>query len=44
MKLHLQNNVICYTLTNILYIYEKFNDVKKADVKIKDSENWKLSK
>ena len=44
MELHLQNNVISYTLKYILSIDEKTNKAKKYDVKIKKSENWNMSK
>ena len=38
MKLHLQKNVIYFTLTNILSFDEKNIEAKKDDVKIKTYE------
>ena len=34
-----KNNFISYTLTNIMYIYEKINRAKKDDVNIKTPKN-----
>ena len=39
MKMHSQNNVIWYTLTNIMSIDEKINETKEDDVNISKSEN-----
>ena len=35
--MNFQNNVMCYTLTNIVSIDEKINDVNKYDVNINKS-------
>ena len=44
MNLHFQNNVISFTLTNILSFDENMNESDKYDVKIKTSEKWNFSK
>ena len=41
--MHLINNVICYTLTNIMIIDEKINAVKKNEVNINKAKQWELS-
>ena len=40
IKMHLQNNVIQYTLTNIMSISEKINEAQKDDVNMIKSEKW----
>ena len=40
---HFQNNVINFTLTNILSCDEKMNKANKEDVKIKTYEKWNFS-
>ena len=40
MKIHFQNNIIRYTLTNIMSIDEKINEAKKYDMNINKSKQW----
>ena len=40
MKMHFQNNIIRYTLTNMIPIDENINEAKKNDVNINKSEKW----
>ena len=44
MKMHHQKNIIRYTLTNIMSIYEKINESHKYDVNMNKTGNWKFSR
>ena len=43
MKINFQNNIIWYTLTNIMVVDEKINEAKKYGVTINKSDKWGLS-
>ena len=43
MKINFQNNIIQYTLTNIISIDEKINEAHKHDVNINKSGKWEFS-
>ena len=40
MSLHLENNFICFTLTDMLNFDENMIEAKDQDVKIQTSEKW----